>query len=181
MKANLHVIINTNKNKNEGETIMNFVFFHNPDEENAYLSNWFYCDFEVDGVKFNSGEQYMMYSKAAVMGDNSTATKILAERDFSKIKKLGRMVKPFDGKLWDSCKEDVMFKGLKAKFEQNEDLKSLLLATGEDILAECAQKDLIWGIGLRMNSKDRFDPLKWKGKNLLGKTLMAVRAVIREK
>lgn len=158
---------------------MNVICFHNPDEENAYLSNWFYCEFIVEGIKFNSGEQYMMYSKAITMGDKETAQKILKETDFSKIKKLGRQVKPFDGKLWDNCKESVMFKGLKAKFEQNEELKEMLLSTGDAILAECAQKDLIWGIGLRMNSKDRFFPERWKGKNLLGKILMTVRTYLK--
>lgn len=159
---------------------MDVICFHNPEEENAYLSNWFYCEFVVDGVKFNSGEQYMMYSKAITMGDKETAEKILKERDFTKIKKLGRMVKPFDGKLWDSCKEAVMLKGLQAKFEQNEKLKQELLATGDAILAECAQKDLIWGIGLRMNSKDRFFPERWKGQNLLGKILMTVRENLQD-
>ena len=32
---------------------MNVICFHNPDEENAYLSNWFYCEFIVEGIKFN--------------------------------------------------------------------------------------------------------------------------------
>lgn len=158
---------------------MNFVFFHNPDEENAYLSNWFYCDFTVDGVSFNSGEQYMMYSKAMVMGDMGTATKILEQRDFSKIKKLGRLVTPFDSQKWNTCKEELMFKGLLAKFEQNMELKALLLATEDAILAEAAQKDLIWGIGLRITSPSRFDMSKWKGQNLLGKTLMKVRDALK--
>ena len=58
---------------------MNVICFHNPDEENAYLSNWFYCEFIVEGIKFNSGEQYMMYSKAITMGDKETAQKISQE------------------------------------------------------------------------------------------------------
>ena len=29
---------------------MTVICFHNPDEENAYLSNWFYADFVVDGM-----------------------------------------------------------------------------------------------------------------------------------
>lgn len=37
------------------------ICFHNPDEENGYLSNWWLSDFEVDGIKFTSAEQYMMY------------------------------------------------------------------------------------------------------------------------
>lgn len=90
------------------------ICFHNPDEENAYLSNWFYCNFTVDGRKFFSTEQYMMFSKAKLMGDNTTAGKIMLTEDFYKIKKLGRQVKPYDDQLWRNTRESIMFKGIKA-------------------------------------------------------------------
>ena len=41
-------------------------------------------------------------------------------------------------------------KGLQAKFSQNEELKEKLLGTKDAILAECAVRDRIWGIGLSM-------------------------------
>lgn len=160
---------------------MTVICFHNPDEENAYLSNWFYVNFVVEGIKFNSGEQYMMYSKAKIFGDTTTAAKILAATDFKTIKKLGRMVKPYDDKIWGSNREQIMYDGLLAKFDQNPELKKMLLDTGDAILAECAQKDTIWGIGLRMNSPSRFEPEKWKGQNLLGKVLMRVRSTLATK
>ena len=40
------------------------ICFHNPGEEYGWLSNWYPSDFTVDGVKFSSIEQYMMYKKA---------------------------------------------------------------------------------------------------------------------
>ena len=43
------------------------------------------------------------------------------------------------------------------------------------ILAECAVKDRIWGIGLSMKDENRYDKSKWRGENLLGYTLMMVR------
>ena len=43
------------------------------------------------------------------------------------------------------------------------------------VLAECAVKDQIWGIGLAMKDENRFDLDKWKGQNLLGYALMMVR------
>ena len=67
-----------------------------------------------------------------------------------------------------------------AKFSQNADLKQLLLNTGDAILAECAVKDLIWGIGLSMKDPNRFDMNKWRGENLLGKVLMKVREILRK-
>ena len=67
-----------------------------------------------------------------------------------------------------------------AKFSQNADLKQLLLNTGDAILAECAVKDLIWGIGLSMKDPNRFDMNKWREENLLGKVLMKVREILRK-
>ena len=46
---------------------MNIICFHNPDEENGYLSNWYRCVFEVNGIIFSSMEQFMMYKKASVL------------------------------------------------------------------------------------------------------------------
>ena len=40
---------------------MNIICFHNPNEENGYLSNWYLSTFTVGGVTFSSMEQYMMY------------------------------------------------------------------------------------------------------------------------
>ena len=48
-----------------------------------------------------------------------------------------------------------------------------------DILAECAVKDRVWGIGLSMNDPERLDLAKWRGQNLLGYTLMMVREELR--
>lgn len=154
--------------------------FHNPKEKNGYLSNWYMSDFEYDGVKFCCSEQYMMYSKAVLFRDYNTAKKIMDTRDCRKIKQLGREVRNFDGAVWDKYKCDIMYRGLLEKFVQNKQLKELLLATGDDILAECAVHDKIWGIGLSMTDPKRTDQRFWRGQNLLGKTLMNVRATIRK-
>ncbi|MBP3885466.1 MAG: NADAR family protein [Olsenella sp.] len=69
----------------------------------------------------------------------------------------------------------VVYEGLLAKFSQNGDLLNRLLATGDDVLAECAVKDRIWGIGLSMDDPRRFNKSLWKGQNLLGSALMMAR------
>ena len=66
-----------------------------------------------------------------------------------------------------------------AYLSNNEDLKEKLLSTGDAILAECALKDTIWGIGISMYDLNRFNISKWLGQNLLGKTLMQVRRDLR--
>lgn len=154
---------------------MKLICFHNPDEENGFLSNWYLSEFVIDNQKFTSMEQYMMYKKAVCFGDKDMANKILATDDVAEIKAFGRLVANYNESYWNGVRQIVVFEGLTAKFSQNEDLKAKLKATDNSILAECAVKDRIWGIGLSMNDLDRFQIDKWKGQNLLGYALMMVR------
>ena len=75
---------------------MNIVCFHNPNEENGYLSNWYPSKFTVNGVNFSSMEQFMMYKKAVCFKDKDTADKILEADDVAYIKKLGRLVSNYN-------------------------------------------------------------------------------------
>ena len=154
---------------------MSVICFHNPNEENAYLSNWYPSPFTVEKKNFSSMEQFMMYRKAICFGDEAVAKNILSTDDASQIKALGRQVSNYDEHIWNGIRQIVVYEGLLAKFSQNEDLKDKLKSTGEAMLAECAVKDLIWSVGLSMKDPDRFDKTKWKGQNLLGYTLMMVR------
>lgn len=154
---------------------MNIVCFHNPTEKNAYLSNWYFCDFTVDTISFSSMEQYMMYQKAICFSDTATAKKILDTKDVARIKALGRQVAGYNDVIWNGIRQIIVYEGLQAKFSQNKELGERLKATGDAILAECAVKDCIWGIGCSMTDPDRMDISKWKGQNLLGFSLMQVR------
>lgn len=154
---------------------MSVICFHNPNEENGYLSNWYPSLFTVEKKTFSSMEQFMMYRKAICFGDEAVATNILSTDDVAEIKALGRQVSNYDEHIWNGIRQIVVYEGLLAKFSQNENLKNKLKSTGEAILAECAVKDLIWSVGLSMTDPDRLDKTKWKGQNLLGYTLMMVR------
>ena len=154
---------------------MAVICFHNPNEENGYLSNWYPTVFVLEGVTFSSMEQYMMYRKAVCFGDEKVAAQILTTEDVAEIKALGRLVAGYDESLWNGVRQIVVYEGLLAKFSQNPDLRKQLKETGSAVLAECAVKDWIWGIGLSMHDPDRLDLGKWQGQNLLGYTLMMVR------
>lgn len=158
---------------------MQIICFHNPNEENGYLSNWYMSPFTADGIRFSSMEQFMMYRKAVAFGERDRAAQILDTEDVGRIKELGRLVSGYDDNYWNGIRQIVVYEGLYAKFSQNEELKRLLQATGRAVLAECAVKDRIWGIGLSMDDPDRLDRRKWKGQNLLGYALMMVREKLR--
>lgn len=154
---------------------MKVIGFHNPDEENGFLSNWYLSEFTVDGIVFTSMEQFMMYKKAVCFNDKEIAKQILETNDVACIKKLGRLVSGYNDSVWNGIRQIVVYEGLIAKFSQNDELRKKLKDTKDAILAECAVQDRIWGIGLSMNDSNRQYLEQWNGQNLLGYTLMMVR------
>ena len=85
------------------------VCFHNPDENNGYLSNWYLSGFKADGVNFSSMEQYMMYQKAVLFGDNVIADKILQTDNAGKIKAFGREVQGYNDTIWNGARQIIVY------------------------------------------------------------------------
>jgi ribA/ribD-fused uncharacterized protein len=148
-------------------------------KETGYLSNWYESPFELEGLKFTSVEQAMMYKKAILMGDHAVAQHVMTTQDPKRIKALGRQVQNFDAAKWDEHKVAIVTSALMAKFSQNEDLKRRLLETEDATLVEAAHYDKIWGNGLSANHPDANKPEAWPGQNLLGQCLMSVRSTLR--
>ncbi len=151
------------------------ICFHLIDEPNGFLSNWYPSPFTLDGIPYSCVEQYMMHQKAITFNDTETADAILATDNPGKIKALGRSVQNYSDTVWNGIRQIVVYRGLLEKYRQNPTLKQQLLATHPHILAECALRDNIWGIGMTMHDECRFEPDLWQGQNLLGFTLMMLR------
>lgn len=153
----------------------NIICFHKPEEPNGFLSNWYMSSFADDEYgEFSSAEQYMMYRKALLFGDDETARQVMRLSSPAEIKALGRLVKGFDQKLWDENKYEIVKRGVQLKFSQNKELMERLLSFGGCVFAECSVSDRVWGIGLSMSSPDRFSVKKWRGENLLGRALTEI-------
>jgi ribA/ribD-fused uncharacterized protein len=144
------------------------------------LSNWYICDFDLDGVKYTSAEQHMMAEKARQFDDAVSEAKIMAEQNPRQQKLYGRQIPNFDVDVWKDVCVDRCYPGIKAKFEQNESLKQLLLATGDKRIAEASPYDRIWGIGLGPDNILARDEANWNGDNLLGEILMLIRQEFRD-
>ncbi len=71
---------------------------------------------------------------------------------------------------WETAKHEVMLRVLLRKFEVHEDIRELLLDTGDEELVEASKVDRYWG-----------DGGDGSGRNHYGKTLMAARAALRER
>lgn len=144
------------------------------------FSQWYKCLFKVEGQTFNSAEQYMMYSKALLFGDDLISEKILQINNAREQKKLGRTVKDFDKSVWDSKALEIVFKGNKAKFLQNPEILNLLLSTKGKTIVEASPFDSIWGIGLKEQEEASESIISWEGTNWLGIILSELREEIFE-
>jgi len=140
---------------------------------NGIFSNWYISHFEINGVKYNCTEQYMMHQKAKLFGDNRIADKIIRVDNQRNIKSLGRQVKNFDEKTWAANREAIVFNGNWLKFTQNPGICAELMDYPEGtVFVEASPYDRIWGIGFRANCA-RANRQRW-GLNLLGKAITKV-------
>lgn len=144
------------------------------------FSQWSYSKFKIGNQTYTCAEQYMMAQKALTFGDIEAQIKIMCTGDPSKQKSIGRRVKNFNALHWNTVCKKIVYDGNYAKFTQNENLKTVLLSTGEKELVEASPTDIIWGIGLSQTDPKRLDKGQWRGTNWLGEVLVAVRNDIRK-
>ena len=126
-----------------------------------FLSNFSNSKFTLNGITFLNGES-AFHSFKDIKSQSE-----FANLDPFTAKRKGRKVKLRHD--WEDIKDDIMYKVVKAKFEQNVDLKEKLLATGDEYLEEGnTWNDTYWGV------------CKGRGKNMLGKILMKVRLELKK-
>lgn len=158
-----------------------FLFFwgHQPSKDGtlskACFSQWWESPFEVEGIIYKTAEHWMMAKKAELFEDTAILEKIIACKSPAEAKKLGREVKNYEEQKWLDFRFQIVKEGNLHKFNQNNDLKKMLLNTGNKILVKASPVDAIWGIGMASDHKYCTHPEKWRGLNLLGFALMEVR------
>jgi len=137
--------------------------FYYRKEKYGWLSNFWRCWQEVDGIWYPANEYYYQAEKARerdvyiwISNAPSPYLAMIAGRALRKNKEL------VDD--WDSKKVEIMLKGIRAKFKDDK-LREKLLKTGDAVLHEDSPTDKFWGK---------------TGKDMLGKLLMQVRNEIRE-
>lgn len=141
------------------------IFFYGHNNEYGEFSNFYPALFRLDGLQWPTSEHYFMAQKTLDADEQEAIRR--AERPHD-AKAMGRKVQLRAG--WDGMKYDLMQKAVYAKFDQNERLRFLLLETGDRPLHENC-RDPWWGGG----------PNYPKGRDWLGRILMAVRTELREK
>ena len=149
-----------------------FTFFYGSESP---FSNFHPVSFTLDGIAYNCTEQYMMHQKAITFNDDVMAKKILESNEPKQQKAYGRMVSPFDPEKWSSLCKEVVYKGCKGKFTQNEVLLKQLLNIEGTTLVEASPRDTLWGIGYSEKNPKAKTRHTWRGKNWLGEILTQLR------
>lgn len=122
-------------------------FGYDGPEPECSLQQWYPSQFVENDPKtgkerhFKTSEQYMMYHKALLMGDEEIADKILATETPKEAKGLGREVRNFNQDVWSENCDRVVEEGQYLKFGQNEKLKKILIGTGERGIVETSPND----------------------------------------
>ena len=117
---------------------MNEIKFYSTQDEFGEFSNFAHFPIKLDGKIWHTTEHYFQAQKFA---DVQYQEKIRAEKSPMIAARLGRDRKQKLRKDWESVKNNVMKKALLAKFNQHEDLKILLLSTGDAKLVEHTEND----------------------------------------
>lgn len=144
-------------------------------------SQWAVAPMTIDGIEYNTCEQYMMHQKALLFGDTETAEEIMKADHPKDQKALGRLVKNFSESIWKRHCFSIVYRANMAKFTQNEDFKKFMMETGTRTFVEASPDDVIWGIGLHEGAAGIEDVTNWQGTNLLGFALTMVRNKLAEK
>lgn len=150
----------------------------------GFLSQWYESPFHAEdkSIVYQTAEQYMMYQKAILFSDPETGAKILQTTSPKQQKSLGRQVQNFDNDVWLQNRERIVGDGSYFKFvnssKEGEDLKGILMETGDRELVEASPMDRIWGVGFGEKNAEA-QRARW-GLNLLGKALMRARERIRQ-
>jgi ribA/ribD-fused uncharacterized protein len=130
------------------------------------FSNFSQHEVVVDGKLWRTSEHYFQAQKFAGTEYETVVRNAISPREAAD---LGRNRDYPLRSDWDQVKDDVMRKVVLAKFSQYEELKKILLSTGEAVLVEHTVNDKYWG-----------DGGDGTGKNMLGKILMEIRSELQQ-
>lgn len=136
--------------------------FYSTSGEYGHLSNFARFAIVLDGQRWPTSEHYFQAQK---FHDSAYKRKIRTAGGPGLAAELGRSRKYKLRSDWESVKDSVMRAAVLAKFTQHAELRDLLLSTGDAQLVEHTSNDAYWG-----------DGGDGKGKNMLGRILMEVRA-----
>jgi ribA/ribD-fused uncharacterized protein len=139
--------------------------FFSKSETHSEFSNFAPFEIDLDGKRWRTVEHYYQAQKFT---DAGLRTKIRKAEKPVIAKTLADTNRGAVRADWDAVKDEIMYRAVSRKFELHSSLRDLLIATGEEDIAEAAPNDYYWGIGR-----------EGTGENRLGKIIERIRAELR--
>lgn len=142
------------------------IYFYRVNDEYGCFSNFSRHGFKLDGKYWVTSEHYFQAQKFTGTEYEEQVRLLPTPMEAANI---GRdRSKPLR-KDWEEVKDDIMRKAVLEKFQANDDIKRILLSTGDEEIVEQTRDDYYWGCGKNGT-----------GKNMLGKILMETREILRK-
>jgi N-glycosidase YbiA len=143
----------------------NVIQFYRVSDEYGCFSNFAPYPVRIDGRLWPTTEHYFQGQKFA---DEAHREQICEAKSPMIAARMGRDRKKTLRSDWESVKIGIMRKGVLARFQQHDDLRDVLLSTGDAEIVEHTSNDGYWG-----------DGGDGSGRNTLGRILMEVREELR--
>ncbi len=139
--------------------------FYSVSDEYGCFSNFAPYSIELKGKRWPTSEHYFQAQKFKYQEHQAQIRKANSPMIAAR---LGRDRKKKLRRDWESVKDNVMREAVLAKFTQHEELREILMGTGDAKLVEHTSNDSYWG-----------DGGDGSGRNMLGTILMEVRVKVR--
>ncbi|HLP87637.1 MAG TPA: NADAR domain-containing protein [Nostocaceae cyanobacterium] len=145
------------------------IYFYKVSQPYGCFSNFSPHHIEMQGVVWPTVEHYYQAQKFVGSPDEGSIPLILAAPTPEAAAALGRCHSRQVRLDWDFVKTEIMRTAVLSKFLTHEEIRDILLVTGDELIVEDSPRDYFWGCGADHT-----------GKNQLGKILMSVREEIRQ-
>ena len=145
---------------------MPHILFCKVNEPFGCFSNFSAHPVVIDGLRWPTTEHYFQAAKFLGV-DNEHAWAISAVPSPMVAARMGRSRAHPIRADWETAKDDVMRRAVRAKVEQHEDVRRALAETGAAEIVEHTPRDAYWG-----------DGPDGTGRNMLGRILMELRAEV---
>lgn len=144
------------------------IYFYKVNAPYGCFSNFSPHPIQLDGTNWQTVEHYYQAHKYVTTPNQEIVNQIQQAPTPEAAATLGRD-RTLQLRLdWDIVKRDIMWRGVWTKFVTHRDIRTILLATNEEIIVEDSPRDCYWGCGQ-----------DGTGRNELGKILMEVRTKLR--
>ena len=158
--------------------------YYKPDGQNGFLGVGQVAEFEIDGLRFSSVLQYLLFKRCLICNDKRRAYRLLSTDNPDK-----QITMAYERnseylqyiRAWEGIRQLSAYRAQLAKFTQNKLLHDMLLATENAIIVECSKSSRIWSCGFSLDDPSRLKMEQWLGSNMMGFTVMAVRDEIKRR